>query len=399
MKIYAPSTDTFSFTENTLSERPQDESRRHAPFAASASHRWLRCAASVQPIPPELKRPSNKASKEGTAAHLLLAWIFSNLREGRKPPIPGWIGIENENFEVDEFMIASLRRLRSLWSSADEIWSEQRVIPFIRFADTCNGTADLILWTEASRELHIIDLKYGRVPVSASANTQLILYALGAMTLVGRVPQSIRMTIYQPRVAQSGTNTVYRSPEEFAVLVKPLHQALQYAENYPEEEKAGAWCKWCNHQLHCKEFRSRFEHLLDKPASPDNLEDISKIYIAARAWMDIAEQALRAHLQSGYPLSSLKLVQGRGHRKWITAEDQVIDQLSSFIEDPSILSRPKSVAQVEKLIPKIYHPHFEALITRGSPALSMVSIEDPRPAVGGGADFDSDSDTQYFNKD
>ena len=58
------------------------------------------------------------------------------------------------------------------------------------------GTADAILIGE--KELEIIDLKSGKFPVDVENNTQLLIYALGALSRYGNEDTVVTMTIVQP---------------------------------------------------------------------------------------------------------------------------------------------------------------------------------------------------------
>ena len=62
------------------------------------------------------------------------------------------------------------------------------------------GTADCVV--VGGEDLHIIDLKYGQgVLVDARENTQLMLYGLGALSLLDGIYdiENVSLHIYQPR--------------------------------------------------------------------------------------------------------------------------------------------------------------------------------------------------------
>jgi hypothetical protein len=102
-------------------------------------------------------------------------------------------------------------------AAGNELWIEQRV-DFSEFVDVEAqfGTADAIIYFKDQGELGIFDLKTGHTPVQVSENSQLMIYALGALRMlmdedlatVAEGPfayarsigiNQIRMGIYQPK--------------------------------------------------------------------------------------------------------------------------------------------------------------------------------------------------------
>ena len=62
------------------------------------------------------------------------------------------------------------------------------------------GSCDFML--VADKKLHIVDLKYGYIEVQAKENTQMMMYALGALNLFDCLYdiEEVEMTIFQPRI-------------------------------------------------------------------------------------------------------------------------------------------------------------------------------------------------------
>ena len=373
----------------------------HKAFATSASHRWLHCSASVKK-PDTGRRPSGTAAKEGTAAHLLLSWILAHKALNERPPIPKVIEVEGEQFPVERSLLQSLSEMSDLWNDADEVWSEISTIPFPSFASACGGTADLITWTEKGQVLHVCDFKYGRGYVSEVGNTQLLLYALGAIRHSGKKPQLIHLSIYQPRAPGHERSPLRTWTVESEVLKKrllPLLEALQRARDTPEQMEAGEWCKWCDHQPTCPAWQTMMTGLHESDqASHETLVELGRLRGALKSWIDGVDALLKSHLQAGKTLDTVKLVHGPGRRRWSVEHAILVESLPTMIRSAveDDIFTLKSVAKIEELIHKDHRDAFKDLWTRGNPSLLLADASDSRPALGTGEEFDSTADTEEF---
>jgi CRISPR/Cas system-associated exonuclease Cas4 (RecB family) len=63
--------------------------------------------------------------------------------------------------------------------------------------DDLYGIADAVIWH--GNHLSVIDLKYGRWPVSPVANKQLQIYAVGVAAQAAQIVETITLGIIQPR--------------------------------------------------------------------------------------------------------------------------------------------------------------------------------------------------------
>ncbi len=104
--------------------------------------------------------------------------------------------------------------------------------------DNCYGTADIVAYD--SYRLFVGDLKYGLGLVHAKDNTQLMLYAVGALR---DNTQEITMKIYQPRRFNYSEHTLTR--EELLSWYEDNKENMEKAYNQVEEYNKGDWCRWC----------------------------------------------------------------------------------------------------------------------------------------------------------
>ena len=399
-KFHSVPIEQYHFEDGLLMEKAS-AGRGHKPFAASSSSRWLHCALSVTE-PPMGRRPSGEAAKEGTAAHLLLSWILTHKALDARPPMPQVIRVEDTDFPLEQSLVYSLSEMSEIWNSADEVWSEVSVTPFPTFMDECGGTADLITWTEKDESLHVCDFKYGRSYVSEIDNTQLLLYALGAIRHLERKPKIIHMSIFQPRASHHEQHPLRTWSVDTEVLkqhLRPLLAAIQRAKQDPEHAEAGEWCKWCDHQPTCAAFQAKMYELHEADQDDhDILNELGRMRGALKSWIEGVDGRLKSHMLEGKTLDTVKLVHGLGRRRWSVEESVLRETLTTLIrsQDADDIFTLKSVAAVEQMIPTENREQFMALIARGNPAVMIADSSDPRPAIGTGAEFSSTADTEEF---
>ena len=157
---------------------------KHAVLSPSAAGAWVRCPGYVEA---NRDRPdtSSAASIEGTRAH----WLFEQCLRFNKHA-GGFQGPHKDRhgeWSPDAEMVAQIDKAL-LWleelvgeNPVDVLQPEMKVEigKYIGLPEgVCWGTSDLII--VSGERVIVVDLKYGRVPVSAKGNEQLILYAAGA---------------------------------------------------------------------------------------------------------------------------------------------------------------------------------------------------------------------------
>lgn len=153
-------------------------------FSASVASRHMACHASANldlAIPnwvaPVKDPTADNAANRGTAMHAIMAEIMTLSRP------------DAENFAKALTYIARVRDLRRF-----SLLSEHPVTA--EWLSTKPGTtADLVLYTKD--EIHILDLKTGRVPVYATDNKQMLFYAACYGHLAPKAP-GVWLHIVQP---------------------------------------------------------------------------------------------------------------------------------------------------------------------------------------------------------
>jgi hypothetical protein len=342
----------------------------HALLSASGSKRWLSCtpSAKLEATLPEPKRGNGAFdfSQEGTMAH--------SLAEAKLRHYYGQIGIEeyeteyniikatpyyNDDFEahVDSYVLY----VRSQIGDGDTPLFEQRV-DFSDWVPDGFGTADVVILSKHA--IRVIDLKFGKgIPVSATDNTQLRLYALGAWSKFKEEYPDIKevsYTIHQPRLDSISTDgtTVAKLVDWANYFVKPK---AKKAWSGSGEFLPGEWCQFCRAKAQCR-ARSDFNTELAKQEfkAPALLseEEVSQVLAKAqqlKTWAnDVEEFALTRAVDQGVIPPGYKLATTKTHRKISDSALAAVVLVEKGMSPEVIWEPPKlkSIATLEKLGPK-----------------------------------------------
>ena len=187
----------------------------HALLSPSSSHRWLNCTPSAR-LEETVKDQGSVYAEEGSCAHALCEYKLLSLlnaeREGKyedemrkalveyEKGIKQYGGVEMEecNDMYKSIVWDKYREAVSRTKDA-ELFIEKK-LDFSDFIPDSFGTADAVIISDGLME--VIDFKYGKgVEVSAVGNTQMMIYALGALAAFSweYKIERVRMTIIQPR--------------------------------------------------------------------------------------------------------------------------------------------------------------------------------------------------------
>ena len=358
--------------------------RSHAVLSASSSSRWLACPPSAQ-LCAALPDTVTDYAREGTCAHELAEYKVQRLLGN-----PASNPTDNLDFydaEMEDCTDSYAQYIAELLATLQEpmVLVEQR-LDFSHYVPDGFGTGDCVI--VADSVLTVIDFKYGKgVAVSADHNSQMMLYALGALELFDALYDiaEIRMVIFQPRIQNLSECTL------------PLSELLHWAETElkPKAELAakgegdfcaGEHCRFCKVKATCRK-RAEYNLQLAKYdfAMPDKLTDTEIETILATAdqltaWVaDVKEYALRQAL-SGKQWHGYKVVAGKSNRKY-TNPAAVAEAVQAYGKNPYKEPELLGVTAMEQLLGRT---QFEALLgsltekPQGKPTL--VPYSDKRPA-------------------
>ena len=360
----------------------------HAKLSPSSSSRWLSCTASVRESE-QYTNSTNTAAEWGTCVH----GIGELLLKGHAGDL---LGDTVEGMKVDKEMLDCAEEYadycRSLYNDKSILLIEERFdLSFI--APDTFGTGDFTCLSDG--HLDIVDLKTGHNLVEAKSNTQMMLYALGAIDLLENEYfediETITLHIVQTRANHIDTYDV--SYEQLMLFKKAAHQAAtNIRENNVEFNPSAKACKWCPHQVNCEALKAHVDEVIT--GSFDNLEDIEgKADLIDTAHMkkildnaDLIEGFVKAvkqialeRLQEGVEIEGYKLVEGKTNRKWAD-EAEVAEYLNRKIKSEDLwVKKLIPMTKILKLRPKDKKLQDMLIKPDGKPTL--VPSSDPRQSL------------------
>lgn len=316
--------------------------KQHAKLSASASRRWIACPASVQECEGMQRSETTAAAERGTKIHEAAESMLND--EGTTETQQDIIDAASEFKEY----------VRSF--NFDELYVETQVY----VSDDCWGTADVI--GVKNDELYIVDLKSGAYPVFAEENSQLMIYAVGALKKFypNKVFKNIHLIIFQPTI-KNFDEFVITQKELLDWSKRVLSPAIKAALSNEASYNVGLHCKFCDARKLC-EYRNStlYKTALDMQKKYSAVKQTERIALIdeimdkhdelAKFLKDVKEAAYFM-LQSGVELQSVQLAPGRRART-IDDEEKFITEMQQQGRDLTEFMNLKSVAQLEKIISK-----------------------------------------------
>jgi hypothetical protein len=370
----------------------------HAILSPSGASRWLSCTPSAR-LEQSFPDRAGTAAAEGTLAHELAeltigyklgrvkkpAYIKA-LKEIQTNPLydTGMLGYIEDYacFVLEQFDLAKEH------TKDAEIFLETR-LDMTDYVPEGFGTGDVCI--VADNVMEFIDLKYGKgVPVSATENKQMMLYALGLLKEYNHLydAHTIRMTIVQPRLddISSWEIGVTELLDWAETVLKPK---AKLAFDGQGEYEAGEHCRFCRAKAVC---RANAEYHLAAAAkeftNPDLLTDQEVSDVLDRSaglkkWLtSVEDYALLLAIHNDKQWPNLKLVEGRSNRRY-TNEVTVADNLEKAGIPEDKLYKKRALFGITDLQRNIGKPLFESVVTplleKPPGAPTLVSAADPRP--------------------
>lgn len=374
----------------------------HSRFPASASHRWINCPGSIRLSEQVQQETATSYAEEGTLAHAIAEQKLriaidktvkaSDLKRLMKDPL--------YDGEMDEATTLYASLVMEHYNAAGpnaELMIEQRV-DFSDWVPEGFGTSDAIITNEDTIE--VIDLKYGKgIKVDAENNSQMRLYALGALAMYGALYDfyKVRMTIVQPRLdyISSEVMSVEDLLEWARVVVQPA-AALAASDDAPLA--AGDWCRWCPARATCRKRAEANLELARYDFQPGDLlsddeigEILSKVDELTKWAADIEAYALQQAL-NGVTYDGWKLVEGRSVRKY-KDELQVAEKLKAEGFNEAVLYERKllGITAMEKLVgKKKFTETLGDLVEKPAGKPVLVPASDKREAINSAAQAAAD---------
>lgn len=363
---------------------------KHALLSASSADRWLHCPPSARLCEGYEDKGSDYAA-EGTDAHTLCeSRLKKALGMKTKDPVEdlSWYNAEMEDCAngYADYVLELLEQAKQ--TCTDPVVMIEQRVDFSRWVKEGFGTADCIIIADGM--MNIVDYKHGKgVEVSAEANPQMMLYALGALEIFDGIYDitEVCMSIYQPR--KSNVSVCVMDKDS---LLEWAHNDLMYkaklAYDGEGEFQCGDWCRFCKAKSECrKRAAANLEIAKYEFQEPPLLEEVEIAEILGKvdelaAWAaDVKEYALRKAI-NGQEWPGWKLCEGRSVRRYVNEDavaKAVLDAGYSPYEEKILGITAMTAALGKKKFAEIIESKGLIEKPQGKPVL--VPMSDKRPAM------------------
>lgn len=235
-----------------------------------------------------------------------------------------------------------------------------------------------------------MDFKYGvGVLVEADHNVQMMLYAIGAINMLGDLYdfEDVEMTIFQPRrehveTYKSTVGDLLKWAEE---VVKPkVEEALSDNPIYHATDEACRWCKAkdvCRARAEKNMSMLKYEFEMPPTLLDEEIPEILEQAPHLEKWLkDIEAYALERALK-GQRWSGFKLVKGRS--RTVVKDEQAVAEACHTAGYDDIYNRKMiGITEMKKLLGKdLYKEIIEPLTEKKPGSLTLVPDSDKRQAV------------------
>ena len=359
----------------------------HAILSASSSHRWMNCTPSAR-LEQEFKEYESTAAKEGTAAHALAEHkLKRKLKMRSDRPVSEFNDEDMELYTDDysDYVYEQYKKAQRYDENA-QIFIEQR-LDFSCYVPDGFGTGDAVIISKG--KIQIIDLKYGQgVLVNAENNSQMMLYALGALKKFGKDYEikKVKLVIFQPRRENvSVWETTVTQLKKWAE--KKLRPRAEMAFKGTGNYQPGSHCQFCKAAAKCRaraeeNLKLAQEEFKKPPLLTDaEIETILGKIQGLKKWADeiwefALEQALKGKQWNGF-----KVVQGKSVRKY-SDEQKVVDACNKAGYKDIYVKKLITLTEMEKLMgKKVFNEVLGSLIEKPAGKPTLVEESDKRPAI------------------
>lgn len=364
----------------------------HAVLSPSGSGTWLQCPASIRMCRDLPEAAESVYAREGTQFHTL-CWaaakhhILGGSDIDYFEELLDW-AIETED-EWQEDQLSYMQDWLSFLRAAMEedpnavVLLEQRVDTGV---PGCWGTADVVIISYDQGWMRVIDIKYGAgIWVDAHENSQLMLYGVGALSLMEDplLIHDITLTVWQPRKDNISDYVISRTElVKWRDSIIPTAK-LALGEDAPFGPSESA-CRFCPAAGFCA---PRTRHILAQDfGDPDVLtgEELAEAYERTselKRWAaDIEDAALKRAYEDAGSIPGFKVVRSGG-RRGIANDIEAIKRLvaAGYDEDLISVRKPVTLGTLDKVVGDELQHILDGVLVKSEGRLSLARDSDPRP--------------------
>jgi len=324
---------------------------KHAKFSASGSHKWTNCSASLE-LEATIPNKDSSFSQEGTIAHDIAYKFVTSV-------------ISNDDLvAIQPEMIDSAKAYSSY---IDNIVTHDFFHKFFEktvfFGDMIGvsddlgfGTADCILYDSLTKELHVIDFKYGKgVKVTAQDNTQLLLYGIGAYKeLMKNEIVKLHLHIVQPRINHY-ESTVLDITQLKDYWIPFFTNKVALTQNAISFSPSLSVCKFCKAKPLCPALKGKVDNLQNfmknsKAINLVNEKEINEILSNSEliiAYLSSVKDYVYSKAQDSGSFAGWTLSKSKTVRK---IREDLIPDLEKEIGIDLYKKTPLGVIEIEKIL-------------------------------------------------
>lgn len=378
--------------------------KEHALLSASSASRWLVCTASPR-FEENFPETTSEYAEEGRLAHsfcelkVLKKFTTSITQKTFTTRINKLKKNEKYQPEMEktsDLFIEHLTELAMSYDAPPYVAAEVRV-DFSEYVPEGFGTCDNIMI--GGDTITITDYKHGKgVPVSAEQNSQMMLYALGALKkyapIYGDTIKKARLCIDQPRI-QNELSIWETTVDELKAWGTSIRPTAEKAFMGLGEYVPGEHCRFCRGKAQCKaradihtaveEFKDCVPEAKAEPGQNTltnaQIGDLLVRCADLVSWYkDLEEYALNATL-NGEEIPGWKAVAGRANRTF-TDQDAAIKAVIAAGYDESLVyeRKPLTLSALETLMgKKEFAEKIGQFVTQPLGKPTLVPTSDKRP--------------------
>lgn len=335
--------------------------RAHAKLSASGANKWVACSLSPQ-MEEGYEETETGYSKEGTIAH---EFVEIEQRKALNMIEPKEYDKKLAQIKRSEYFKDSMYHhvntyveyVLDIYNSAvnkglrAEVFIEHR-LDLGAYIPEGFGTSDNFV--VAGDTLHIIDFKFGFNYVSAYDNTQLKIYAIGAMEFLDWDfdISNVVLHIVQPRIGNISTYEL--TVNRLAIWAEDDLKKYAGIAFDPNKGvlKAGSHCLYCKASHSCKTLKEEALKGVERFATKRpfkfekmNDEEKAEVYTSLplfKIWADNFKKHMESRASSGVKFEGLKVVEG--------ASKRIVKNKSKLVEELESQGIPEELLYTKKLI-------------------------------------------------
>lgn len=405
----------------------------HSKLSPSSSHRWMACPGSVALCLTVPKRESEYAD-EGTAAHALAEKC---LLEGKNAQ--SYVGTDiwvDKDFDNNGKKGTFSKKYNVTYEMADavqeyvmhiaEVKGDKKPLMYVEQKFNLThihkdifGSSDCVLYFPTEKVVHVFDYKHGaNVSVEVERNSQLMIYALGALqaiweTQTEKTKKSLKpenfidkvvLHIVQPRIREEESVKTWEiSVKELNLWAKEVLLPRALAVDLEDTLSVGDHCRFCNAMAICSEQRKEV-YAVARADFDDNKniklpaietltpEQIGKVLDASgriAKWAESVCAYAQTQLELGVKVPGWKLVEKKTNRRWIKGAEEELSNI--FGEECVFEKKLLGITAIEKLA-KSLDMSVDHLMEKPTGVITIAPSNDKRKEVK--ADFEEDKQIQ-----